>query len=129
MRFGEAIHSCFSKFATFQGRAPRSEFWWFMLILWLLTFVIAFVVSFFVSDSLENLSAGSALLLGPLFAGGLFLWLASLSVTIRRLHDSDKSGWWYWISLVPYAGVLVLLIFMLLPGTNGDNRFGPKPVS
>lgn len=133
MGFGEAIHTCFAKMVTFQGRASRSEFWWFALFLWLLTFVVAFVLSAFLGDSINSNPAdpfaNMALLFGPILVGAFVLMLASLSVTIRRLHDSGKTGWWYWIAAIPYVGGLLLLIFMLLPGTDGDNRFGPKPLS
>tara|TARA_B100001115_G_C15819544_1_gene407311 strand:- start:487 stop:747 length:261 start_codon:yes stop_codon:yes gene_type:complete len=52
----------------------------------------------------------------------------SIAVTIRRLHDLDRTGWWYLISIVPLVGPLVLLIFLCLPGTDGNNRFGPDPL-
>ncbi len=56
------------------------------------------------------------------------LWVsANLSVTVRRLHDTDRSGWWWWIQLIPCVGFIVILVFMLLDSTPGDNRFGPNP--
>lgn len=125
MGFVDAIKTCLSKYATFSGRASRSEYWWFYLFCALLVFV----------GVMLDLSVGSYNPNDPdsvpwitlLFA--LPIILPSLAAAIRRLHDTDKSGWWYLISLVPVVGGIVLLIFLVLAGTDGDNRFGPNPVS
>jgi uncharacterized membrane protein YhaH (DUF805 family) len=72
----------------------------------------------------------------PLGIGQTLLWLAALtnllpgiSVTVRRLHDTDRSGWWYWIGLIPLVGAILLLIWFCTRGTDGANRFGPDPLS
>ena len=99
--FGEAIKTCFSKYATFSGRASRSEYWFFFLFSFLLSFI-----------PIVNFIAGLALL------------IPSLAVAVRRLHDIGKSGWWYLICLVPFVGGLVLLIFYLTPGQPTANEYG-----
>jgi uncharacterized membrane protein YhaH (DUF805 family) len=137
MGFGEAIKVCFGKYATFAGRARRSEFWWFALFNLIVTAVLNLV------DNAVGLviSLGSQ---GAETAGGLvtfsssnlgilssvwfiIVFLPYLSVTVRRLHDTGRSGWWWWIILVPCVGFIVLLVFMLIAGDPRENRFGPDP--
>lgn len=114
MGFAEAISSCFSNYATFKGRASRSEYWFFQLFSVLV--VLAFM---FLPVLLTSPSVG---LIG--FAVVFFgLFLPHLAVTVRRFHDSDKSGWWYLLNIVPMGGI-VILIFTLLPPTPGPNSFG-----
>jgi len=113
----EAVTSCFSNYVNFQGRAPRSEYWWWAL------FVLAVSVILVVLGALilgGDSGAGGVL-------AGLFILvtiLPGLSVTVRRLHDTDHSGWWLFIQLVPVIGGLWFLYFMVISGTPGPNRFG-----
>lgn len=137
MGFGEAIKSCFGKYASFTGRARRSEFWWFFLFWWLGTVIInlidnaAGLVLNLGTDTIETSSgvitftSGGLGILSTIW--GLVLLLPFLSVTVRRLHDTDRSGWWWWIQLIPCVGFIVILVFMLLDSAPGDNRFGPNP--
>ena len=142
---------CFKKYATFHGRASRSEFWWFFLFNFLAAIIMSFIP----------------------FIGGLYFWVSlipSLAVLVRRLHDVNRSGWWvFWgtmgvILLLCFGGVfwgslmmpmgfsisgfniafmlyffyivlffllvfsIILLILGCLPGTNGENNYGKKPV-
>ncbi len=103
--FVDAIKICFNKYADFNGRASRPEFWWFYLF----TFVL-----------LVAASASDILLIIAVLA----LFLPSLAATVRRLHDTDRSGWWYLILIVPLVGPIALLVFLVLQGTQGQNRFG-----
>ena len=103
------------KYVCFSGRARRKEYWMFVLF----NFLVSFVAQ--VIDGL--LSAGGLLCLIVC----LGLLLPSLGVSIRRLHDTDRSGWWLLIALIPLIGPLVLLVFMCLDGTSGENRFGANP--
>jgi uncharacterized membrane protein YhaH (DUF805 family) len=148
------------KYADFTGRAPRAEYWWFFLAL-----IVAYIVLSIV-ESILGIHHMIFYSYGPLTA---LLWLAtivpSIAVGIRRLHDTNRPGWWVLLPIVPYllafvlggaammggmasgsavgmtaglgvAGIfmfigficaIVLLVFMVLPGTPGDNRYGPNP--
>lgn len=140
------------KYADFSGRASRPEYWWFVLAL-----IVAYVVLTIV-ESILGINHMIGGVYGPLV---VLLWLATLvpqiSVGVRRLHDTNRSGWWLLLPIVPYviagaiagpamlsgnmaglgmAGIflmiggicaIVLLVFMILSGTPGDNRYGPPP--
>lgn len=104
MTFGESISTCFAKYATFDGRAARSEYWWWILF--------CFLASSAANVMSENLSA--------LFALGILL--PSLAVGARRLHDTDRSGWWLLLNLIPFIGWLIL-IFWAVQEAQEPNRF------
>jgi len=113
MGFTESISTVFSKYATFTGRASRSEFWWFTLF--------AFIVS--VVLRIGHLGPGRGV--GILYlAWVLATFIPSLAVAVRRLHDSDRSGWWWLIVLIPIIGWIVYIYFQVQPSTPGSNRFG-----
>ncbi len=76
---------------------------------------------------MQELGTGTWIVLGLMSLWSLFLFIPALAVTIRRLHDTDRSGWWIFISMVPLIGFIVLLVFWLSEGTRGPNRFGPDP--
>lgn len=123
MTFGQSIKTCFSKYAVFRGRASRSEFWWFNITLTLVAIILDTVSRLFpVSSTPEMIFLGISLLIY------LATLLPVLAVTVRRLHDRDFSGWWLLLVLIPLLGWLVLFIFMVLRGTEGENRFGPSPL-
>ena len=115
MGFMEAVKSCFRRYVDFQGRSPRSEYWWFVLF-----YLIVYIVLIALSAAVPIL--GILLLI---FVLGIILPL--LAVSIRRLHDLDKSGWWILISFIPVVG-LILLYWYCLKGTDGDNTFGQDPL-
>jgi uncharacterized membrane protein YhaH (DUF805 family) len=110
----DAVRSCLSKYATFSGRARRAEYWWFTLAV-----IIVEIVT-----SLIDRALGTSLVT---LLVALALFLPGLAVGVRRLHDTDRSGWWLLIALVPFVGAIVLLVFEVLDGTPGPNRFGPSP--
>jgi uncharacterized membrane protein YhaH (DUF805 family) len=123
MSFGDAIATCFRKYADFKGRASRAEYWWFMLLVFLVYLGLVFV-----SAALANSSEAAAGLVALIMIVALLgLVVPSLAVAVRRLHDTGRSGWWYLIALIPYVGSLVLLIVMALPGTPGPNQYGMPP--
>jgi uncharacterized membrane protein YhaH (DUF805 family) len=107
------------KYSSFSGRASRGEYWGFTLIN-----VVIYAVLF---------GLGAATQSTVLYVlGGLFLLatlVPALAVTVRRLHDINKGGVWFFITFVPSIGSLWLLILTLRAGTPGENRFGPKPNS
>lgn len=117
------------KYADFQGRARRSEFWLFTLMLYVVSIVLYVPMLAFGGDMQTtgeiNPVAGIFMLLLVVFSLGTLI--PSIAVTVRRLHDTNRSGWWIFIALVPLVGGLVLLIFEVLDGTPGPNRFGPDP--
>jgi uncharacterized membrane protein YhaH (DUF805 family) len=104
MTFGESISTCFSKYATFNGRAPRSEYWWFVLF----TFLVSLATGM-VSQTLSGLFS-------------LAVLLPSLAVGVRRLHDIDKSGWFLLLGLIPIVGWIILIVWAAQEGKE-PNRF------
>lgn len=109
------------KYADFSGRAQRAEYWFFVL------FYILFIIALTIVDGavgLLNYGYGIGVLSG-VFA--LAMLIPSLSVTVRRLHDTSRSGWWILISLIPLIGGIVLLVFTCLDSTPGTNTYGPNP--
>ena len=105
--------SVLQNYAVFSGRARRSEYWFFILFAAIFAIPIALIDAFLTGGVLYMVYA-------------LGLWIPSLAVAVRRLHDTDRSGWWLLIALVPLVG-LVLLVFLCLDSTPGDNRFGANP--
>ncbi|HEX2526997.1 MAG TPA: DUF805 domain-containing protein [Geminicoccus sp.] len=114
MSFVEAVSACFSKYATFRGRASRSEFWYFSL------FIVLVMIGATILDA-ALFPHGRSLFPSIL---GLVILLPSIAVLVRRLHDTDRSGWWYWISFVPLIGTIVLFVFAVQRGTPGQNSYG-----
>jgi uncharacterized membrane protein YhaH (DUF805 family) len=105
----------FSKFAEFSGRASRQEYW-----MWTLSVVTVNIV-------LWILVVIEALFLIPLLVFMFAVLIPAQTVLIRRLHDTNRSGWWWFVSFVPLVGGIVLLVFLATPGDDGDNDFGPAP--
>jgi uncharacterized membrane protein YhaH (DUF805 family) len=114
--FADAVRSVFGKYAVFDGRARRSEYWY-----WVLAVGIAYIVTLIVRTL--------APLLGLVLELIVFLptIIPGLAVAVRRLHDTGKSGWWLFIELVPVAGVIVLVVFTATDSTPGPNQYGPSP--
>ena len=109
----EFIDCIKNKYACFSGRARRREYWMFLLFLFIFSFVASIV------DIVLGMSVISLLLaLGTL--------LPHLGVTIRRLHDSGRSGWWCLLAFVPFFGIL-LIVFLCLDSQPGENQYGPNP--
>ncbi len=114
MGIAEAVTTCFSKYVNFQGRAKRSEYWWFQLFI-VIVYVVLLVLGSVMDPSIPMILLG-------IF--GLAIILPTLAVSVRRLHDQDKSGWWVLITFVPAIGGIWFLVLMCLGGTPGPNRFG-----
>ncbi len=104
MTFGESISTCFKKYATFDGRATRSEYWWF------------FLFTFLVSVALGIVSE----VLSVVFTLGVLL--PSLAVGARRLHDIDKSGWFLLVWFIPIIGWIIMIVWAVQEGKE-PNRF------
>jgi uncharacterized membrane protein YhaH (DUF805 family) len=104
MTFADSISTCFKKYATFDGIAQRSEYWWFVLF--------CVLVSSILNLFSQNISA----------AFSLATLLPSLAVGARRLHDTDRSGWWQLLMFIPLIGWIVLIVFFAQEGKS--NRYG-----
>lgn len=102
--FGDAVKSCFGKYATFSGRANRSEYWYFVLFTFL---------------------CGIIPFLG--YLASLVFLIPGIAVAVRRLHDLGKSGWNYLFVLIPLVGPILLIIWFCQPSQEGENQYGPNP--
>lgn len=123
MTFLEAVERCcFEKYASFSGRAPRSEFWWFYVFTFLFTYVVA-IVFFGIGYLCGDTSGGFIAMAVGVGLYCLLMFLPSLAVTVRRLHDTGRSGWWYLISFVPFIGGICLFVFLLLDSQE-ENEYG-----
>jgi uncharacterized membrane protein YhaH (DUF805 family) len=113
MSFGEAIRDGFTKYATFSGRSSRSAYWW-----WILFYVLVFI-----GASILDAAAGTAVIAILVWLG---FFLPNLAVLVRRLHDTDRSGWWVLIGLIPLIGAIVLIVFACLD-SGPPNKYGQGP--
>lgn len=109
------------KYAVFSGRARRAEYWNFVLFNFIFTIALAFID---INIGTYGVAAGVGLL-GGIYA--LAVLLPGIAVSVRRLHDTDRSGWWLLISLVPVIGLIVLLVFMLQDSNQSETRYGASP--
>ena len=114
MSFTDAIKSVMQKSLTREGRASRSEYWWFYLF-YMLMYIITFAI---------DISQGT-----PLSLLMLLLLPAVFCVSCRRMHDLDKSGWWMLISLIPLVGGLIVLFWLVSQGTEDSNYYGEVPTN
>jgi uncharacterized membrane protein YhaH (DUF805 family) len=116
MDFSTAVRTCLQKYVTFTGRAARSEYWYFLLFQF-----IALVAGMIIDSVL-----GTSTIVYGLVA--LALLLPALAAGVRRLHDTNRSGWWILLGLVPIIGAIVLIIWMCTKGTAGPNSYGEDPL-
>jgi len=116
MTFGTSVVTCFSKYVNFQGRASRSEFWWFALFNALVE-----ICTFF----LDKAKGEDTLTISTIV--GLILILPWFSAQARRLHDIDKSAWWLLLNII-VLGQIIILIMCIFPGSQGANMFGEDPL-
>ncbi len=105
------------KYAVFSGRAQRAEYWYFLLFYFLIS----------IGVTILDLRLGVSWMALPTIIFTLAMAVPSLAVSARRLHDTDRSGWWVLIAFIPVIGTIVLLVLAALEGTQGENRFGPNP--
>jgi uncharacterized membrane protein YhaH (DUF805 family) len=112
-----------SKYAVFEGRARRMEYWMFALI----SFVVSIAIGFGVGFVGGMLGLDQNVLMMLSFAYSLAVLIPSLAVSVRRMHDTGRSGWWLLIILVPIIGAIVLLVFSLQDSQQGTNAYGRNP--
>ena len=116
------------KYAVFQGRSRRKEYWYFVLFYFIVSIILTVVDLTLFGTSTPDPYGYSVQ--GPSILSGIFylaVLIPSLAVSVRRLHDSDRSGWWVLIGFIPLIGFIVLIVFMCTDSTPGPNRFGPNP--
>jgi uncharacterized membrane protein YhaH (DUF805 family) len=120
------------QYVDFSGRARRREFWMFTLFNAVILLVLELIDAALGLGSYGGSATGTALtasvhfgLLSSLYS--LAVLLPSIAVAVRRLHDTDRTGWWFLIGFIPIVGGIVLLVFYVLEGTRGPNRYGPDP--
>ena len=114
MGFGRAISAGFSNYVNFRDRACRSEYWY-----WVLFVILGDIVTIII-DALIGAQVTSSIF-------GLVVLIPGIAVSIRRLHDLDRTGWWILLGFIPLIGWIILLIWYVTKGTDGPNRFGPDP--
>lgn len=136
MTFTEAVRSCLSQYAGFQGRAPRSEFWWFWVFTLLVEIAALFIGGMLLAGSITATQLGGDqaqawyLFVAPNWLSALVhlaLILPSLAVAVRRLHDIGRTGWWFLILFVPF-GFFVLLFWWVQPSQREPNAYGAPPL-
>jgi uncharacterized membrane protein YhaH (DUF805 family) len=121
MSFPTAVKTGFLKYVEFSGRASRAEYWWFLLftILVSVAFIGVAIVAFPEAERAIDIASR---------IGQLIFFLPTLSMSARRLHDIDKSGWNYLWGLLPIIGWIMIIIWFCRRGTPGMNRFGADPL-
>ena len=120
MGFVDAVKAFYANYFNFSGRALRSEYWWpqlFFILLYILMFAAAALLG-------ESIGGIFALIIMLVMLASI---IPGIAVTVRRLHDHDKSGWFILIGLIPFAGFYLLYLY-IIEGTIGPNRFGPHPL-
>ena len=112
MSFSESVRTCFNKYADFNGRARRSEYWYFSLFQTVLDIILGKIFP----------NAGPVY-----YLISLALFIPGLSVGVRRLHDIGRSGWYCLISLIPVVGWILIIVWMVQDSQQGTNQYGPSP--
>ncbi len=133
MGFMDSIKSGFIRYFYFSNRSSRSEFWWWVLFLFLVG-----IISFVVNSILFRpaIMVGNDGTMHEIYDGGILgaiieaaVFIPSIAVTCRRLHDVNKSGWWQLLVFIPVIGWIILLIWYVKGGDAGENRFGTDPLA
>ncbi len=114
----QAVETVLRKYADFSGRAGRAEYWWWWAAL-LVTFIALGAISAFLGQVGYAVAAIVA----------LAAFIPNLAVTVRRLHDTGRSGWWVLVALVPAIGAIILLVLLALPSEHEPNRWGAAPAT
>ena len=119
--FKEAVVRALQQnYCNFSGRASRSEFWWFYLFSCIVSWIVSLVVGIVSDWNINSLNIGSWIVI-------LALLLPSLGLSVRRLHDIGKSGWWWFISFIPLVGAIILLVWWCKDSQMEPNEYGPVP--
>ena len=138
--------ACLKKYAVFEGRARRKEFWmfflfnWLILIVWLIGVVILLAAIAAPFAAVGVAAGGASQVAGPQSASAngwimplaiqIYLWatvVPTISVTVRRLHATGRSGWWWWFQFIPLGGPITMVFFLGSKGNPAENKYGPNP--
>ena len=118
------------RYADFSGRSRRKEYWMFVLLI----VIVAIVFGMFTGGFAAMMDPTGVAADGAMGAGSIIMILfylailiPAIAVQVRRFHDQDKSGWFVLLGFIPFVGGIIVLVFMCLEGTKGENRFGPDP--
>lgn len=126
MGFKEALRSFWSNYRNFKGRARRSEYWFITLFLFLTNLAAAIIDFAILGGDIDRFIAnGGGGIVGLIWI--LVTIVPAVSVLVRRLHDTNRPGWWALIGLVPVVGGIVLLVFSVQDSLPGENKYGPSP--
>ena len=117
--FSQAVRMAFDSYCRFQGRSSRSEYWWWVLFVAILGFCIG-IIEGILGFSMTAVQTTSGIL-------SLALLLPGLGLSVRRLHDIGKSGWWILLGFIPLVGAIVLIIWFAQNSQMQDNQYGPVP--
>jgi uncharacterized membrane protein YhaH (DUF805 family) len=128
MNFVEAVKSGYQNYVNFSGRSSRSAFWWWALFQVIVSIVIGSV------EGGGQASMGDGMMMSYNAGPIAMIWslanlLPGLAVSVRRMHDIDKSGWWVLINLIPLVGWIIYIVWACQKGTSGQNRFGADPLA
>ncbi len=123
MSFSQAVSSVLlNKYATFSGRARRSEYWWWYLFV-TIVYIVAGILDRAVGLTYSDTTVGGGWIATIAL---IVFFIPNLAVAVRRLQDTGRTGWWLLIGLIPIIGFVVLLYFFVLDSEN-DNQYGPYP--
>lgn len=114
----------YGRYFQFHGRADRGEYWWFIVTFLLLALLATLIDEFVFGGAFDQFGDVAGIALPVVILASL---VPSIAVTVRRLHDLERSGWWCLLGLVPLIGQLIVFIWMVSPGTPGPNRYGKEP--
>lgn len=117
--FSQAVRMAFDSYCRFQGRSSRSEYWWWVLFVAILSFCIG-IIEAILGFSMTAVQTTSGIL-------SLVLLLPGLGLSVRRLHDIGKSGWWILLGFIPVVGAIILIIWFARDSEMTENRYGPVP--
>jgi uncharacterized membrane protein YhaH (DUF805 family) len=122
MTLRQSVATCYRRYADFTGRASRSEYWWFVLFAGLVEMAGVVLAVLMARSSAAGVLVALFVLFGLFVLGTI---LPTFAVWVRRLHDTDHSGAWWFIGLIPVIGGIVLFVFLVSKGTPAPNRYGP----
>ena len=126
--FGDAVRLFFQNYANFNGRASRSMYWWVVLFNFIVTcaiYIVGLIVDSIGIDTQLNMAGMLVIILVIIY--GLAVFIPSLSIGVRRMHDIGKGGGWIFISLIPFVGWIWYIVLCCTDSEPYDNRFGPVP--